>query len=81
MAQVTPWLLLALILVVWAWRSKWAWLDQPLFGRRPKGEPCEVCGRQSRRNITLTNETPYRDGGMVGGSSISATFCPDHLPE
>lgn len=49
--------------------------------RRTRWEECEVCGKRSRRNITLTAVKDRSGGGVVGGSAISATFCPEHLPE
>lgn len=44
-------------------------------------EPCEVCEKRAKSNVTLTNDKARTlGGGMVGGSSISATFCIEHLP-
>ena len=52
------------------------WWDR----RSYEGDECEVCEKRSRHNVTLTAERDRSGGGLVGGSSISATFCPEHLP-
>ena len=44
------------------------------------GDECEVCGHMGADNITLTAVKDRSGGGVVGGSAISATFCPEHLP-
>lgn len=45
-------------------------------------EECEVCGKRAKSNVTLTNDKARTlGGGLIGGSSISATFCTEHLPE
>ncbi len=49
--------------------------------RQYRFDECEVCEKRSRHNVTLTAERDRSGGGLVGGSSISATFCPEHLPE
>lgn len=43
-------------------------------------DECEVCGHRGAENVTLTAVKDRSGGGLVGGSSISATFCPEHLP-
>lgn len=50
--------------------------------RAVDAEECEVCGKRSRSNVTLTSAPKQRVvDGMLGGSCISATFCAEHLPD
>lgn len=40
-----------------------------------------MCEKVGPGNVTLTSSEPWSEGGMSGGTAISATFCPDHLPD
>jgi len=42
-------------------------------------EECEVCGARGPENVTLGAVTARPEFG--GASGITATFCPEHLPD
>lgn len=58
------------------------WLRSRLAARRTppyEGDECEVCGHRGHDNITLGSVTKRPEFG--GSSGITATFCPQHLPD
>lgn len=75
-------LMLAVAVVALAAVLVWSRRDtiRGWFRRPPQGEPCEVCGTVTAGNVTVTAATDRSSGGVTGGSSISATWCPEHAP-
>lgn len=67
---------------------RWYLVLRARLGLPPKAkpDPCEVCGRRKKRNVTLTSEGMASDLDpnprlAMGGYSISATFCRTHAPK